>query len=447
MDQIEGIYKLRWLSIMSYIRLGKISATFNLRLGHQGGFDPAEIRKFLINQVYMGKRNAFKITMSPGLLLYQPKLQKPGAGVGYVWYFWPSFQNFSYFGKPRLIANYANMLSFISDVDNADLLNFCLTARSNTSTKLLFVTQLEFRTWELLGHPLGNSKIGCGVRIPAHIKNKKSIVALTHNSRGKLHTDNLCLFRCLAMSCVYETKMCNLDAKASLLYRQYYGSEARVRGYEGVEMKDLHLIERYFKVDINVFSIEIHESITGDLIERAYIIRESTSVQGRTLNINLFKKHFSLIKDLSGYSKSFMCKKCKKAFTTAWNLKSHTQSIGNCQGVKHKFPGGVYKNKPSIFELLECCGIHIPMNTPKFYPYLICFDLESFLSKKNLPGDTQCVGYENHHEICSCGIISNVPGFLKGRVFIANRDCSSDDVGIRSLRYMIKISNKADRYE
>ena len=49
--------------------------------------------------------------------------------------------------------------------------------------------------------------------------------------------------------------------------------------------------------------------------------------------------------------------------------------------VKETFPGGVYRNPPTLFERLEEIGIRLPPED-RHYPFFACFDFEAFFLKK-----------------------------------------------------------------
>ena len=126
------------------------------------------------------------------------------------------------------------------------------------------------------------------------------------------------------------------------------------------------------------------------------------------------------------------------------NLKRHLRS--DCTVVKHIYPGGVYISPSNIFEKLIGCGVDIPDDVPRFYKYFIVFDLESFQALNNLPPNSEHVIYQTHHQLCSGGIISNVPGYENARVFIVGKDLDSKGVADEILSYMLEISAAAYRY-
>ena len=54
------------------------------------------------------------------------------------------------------------------------------------------------------------------------------------------------------------------------------------------------------------------------------------------------------------------------------------QNQSNCDGtVKYVFPGGVYKNKLSVFEELEKMGVRV-REEDKYEKWFVCFDFEAY---------------------------------------------------------------------
>ena len=111
----------------------------------------------------------------------------------------------------------------------------------------------------------------------------------------------------------------------------------------------------------------------------ATLLRHSHRHYESTLYLNLHEKHFSYIKDLPRYSKSFRCSRCGKYWKGANKLRRHEAT---CDGkVQLKYPGGVYHVPNTIFEELEDEGIIVPKEA-RCFPYRATFDFECYFDKK-----------------------------------------------------------------
>ena len=75
------------------------------------------------------------------------------------------------------------------------------------------------------------------------------------------------------------------------------------------------------------------------------------------------------------YSKQFICNRCGKLSTRMLDSKRHETK---CDGtVDYAYPGGVYKNKLSVFEELEEMGVRV-QEEDKYEKWFACFDFEAY---------------------------------------------------------------------
>ena len=75
------------------------------------------------------------------------------------------------------------------------------------------------------------------------------------------------------------------------------------------------------------------------------------------------------------YSKQYICNRCDKVST---KMSHHLRHQSRCDGtVKYVFPGGVYKNKLSVFDELEEMGVHV-CEADKYEKWFACFDFEAY---------------------------------------------------------------------
>ena len=118
---------------------------------------------------------------------------------------------------------------------------------------------------------------------------------------------------------------------------------------------------------------EFRPDIAATLIRRSHHHYEST------LFLNLNGKHFSYIKGLAHYSKSFQCSRCGKYWKRASNLRQHEKT---CDGkVQLKYPGRAYHVLKMIFEELEDEGIIVPEEA-HYFLYCATFDFECYFDKE-----------------------------------------------------------------
>ena len=91
--------------------------------------------------------------------------------------------------------------------------------------------------------------------------------------------------------------------------------------------------------------------------------------------MNVFQNHLSLITDHKMYSKQYICACCDKLFLEMRNLNKHQTK---CDGtVEYSYPGGMYKNKLSVFEELEKMGV-VVHDEDKYEKWFACYDFEAY---------------------------------------------------------------------
>ena len=79
--------------------------------------------------------------------------------------------------------------------------------------------------------------------------------------------------------------------------------------------------------------------------------------------------------DIKMYCKQYICSRCDKVFVEMRNLNKHQSK---CDGtIKYVFPGGMYKNKLSMFEELEEMGIQV-CEADKYEKWFACFDFKAY---------------------------------------------------------------------
>ena len=201
-----------------------------------------------------------------------------------------------------------------------------------------------------------------------------------------------------------------------------------------------------------MFALEQKDSDDADeLICIAKTIRESAQIFKHTMNCSLYQKHFSYIKSINTYCKSYPCKTCGRIFEKLSSLGRHIKS--DCGSVINNFPGGIYANKATIFELLEGEGLTIDETVPRYFPHWACFDMESFqIPQPTHPTTGQkqeeeaAMMYIARHGVMSASVISNVESYKQPKSFIVSDTLNGHGVVIAMLRHMLEISDKSYRY-
>ena len=241
------------------------------------------------------------------------------------------------------------------------------------------------------------------------------------------------IFRCLAVhrGCYPH----NLERDTQHFYERY--AEVSNHEFEGVSLDQLPELENLFELNIFVYElVEIYDDETEQKSVVAQLIQRSHRRYFNSMYMNLYGKHFSYIKDISLYSKSYCRSMCDKLWKSARALNRHERT---CEAViKHTFPGGAYRVPQTLFHLLEDEGIVVPDDL-RFYTYRVTFDFECYFKHHaQHPRNGEKLTWEADHVPLSVSVCSNVPGYAQPRCFVTTGDTS--DLIKRFLDYLLEIS-------
>ena len=181
------------------------------------------------------------------------------------------------------------------------------------------------------------------------------------------YKDHLCFFCCLAIAKFGETQHnCNLKAKE--LFNQYCKHfQVNPQDFNGVELIDFPQLETFYETQLFVMFLKQDGSA-----ETIYLSQASFPTK---IDLNVFENHLSLTTDMQGYSHQFICNRCDKVSTKMSNHPRH-QSKSDAN-VKYIFPGGVYRNKLSVFEELQEMGVRV-WEEDKYEKWFACYDFEAY---------------------------------------------------------------------
>ena len=145
-----------------------------------------------------------------------------------------------------------------------------------------------------------------------------------------------------------EKPITTVTTKPKKLFQEYCNHfQVKPKTSEGVELNDFPELEKYFEVQL--FAMFLKEDGSAKAL---YLSQTSFTTK---IYMKVYQNHLSLTTDIKMYSKQYICSRCDKVFARMKNLNKHQYK---CDGtVKYAFPGGIYKNKLSVFEELEEMGV------------------------------------------------------------------------------------------
>ena len=410
--EYEDIYVTFRKHIESYWKDYLMSAEINFQLQ---SFTNDDLTK-AFESVYENQTDSFKISISFSYILLNKE-------TGELAFYSASRNNQRLFDDTNLITCDNDFRRVKNCIQNVDLESRVIYP----NTKFVYVktTNVVFFLTKMVGSP-----IGAPVELPIYLKKNKGLISLvkSQNNQKKTYSDNLCLFRCLALFNGF--KVDGLERETKRLFNMFCEKMLiNPVDFCGVYLEDLESISKVFDIGINVYD-QKSENRETELIFR-------TVKQDNILYLNLFGNHFSYISDFSKYSNSYKCVKCEKIFHNNSIYHRHTRT---CDGSTRKiYYNGTFKPSPTIFEELEMHGIKVS-DEKTIFPYRITFDCEAYLTK-DTPQDTQKVEYTYKHNLASISICSNVPDFEEAKCFVSNGN--PDELVKDAVSYMLTISARS----
>jgi len=313
-------------------------------------------------------------------------------------YWHASMGNDRLFESPRLIQSNEDFNSMLDELRNKDYIENATKNRPDTNWSVHLITNISLHIFPILDH-----NIGCPVTLSEQTRRNKSIISASCDSNGKQYKDNLCLFRALAYS---KDQLSTLATSTREYFETYLCEMNKTRSdFNGVALSELQLVERIFECSINVYTL--HYNKIDDCTAR--LLYRSTTNYKHKLNLHLEQLHFSWIKNIRMYTKSYSCSYCTKLVKSAAALRNHTLSC-NTGDATVTYPYGIYEPTKSVFDKLQDVGIVVD-DSRKHYPYFAVFDCEAYLSPDDLPKRTKTMSYENIHKLACISICTNIAGY------------------------------------
>ncbi|KAK3705281.1 hypothetical protein QZH41_008170 [Actinostola sp. cb2023] len=426
---VRNVVREHWRGIRTrQSRRNRIQDWYNFRLE---SYERHVFQQFL-DQILADQSTVFKLNLSFGFVLRNTE-------TGNLQYHHASVNNHRVFEQLFLIGNVRDIEQVVNAIHDLDITEWVKQQRPNSKWIVDVVTNVCFYVSKIRGHPIGRS-----VLLPPFILNNRGVCALDCSDKsGQPYRDQLCFFRCLALHNGCHLKNLERDTKHYFeRYLERFPQEAGI--FQGIKLEELSELEKQYEINIAVYSLEPDNSDENEAedLDRpeiiAHLVQRSHRHFTTTLNLNLYKHHFSYIKSLPRYSKSYRCSRCDKYWKHVGMLHRHERT---CEAkVRYRFPGSTYKTPKTIFDLLEDEGIAIP-ESYRYFPYRATFDFECMLNREECPNDTKKLSWVAKHIPLSASVCSNVPSYYKPQCFVTDGD--SKDLVKHMIDYLVQISQES----
>ena len=400
LDQdVMDLYLRRWSSIRSHHRetTNGLMSSYNFRVPLTGS--QLALQAFT-RSVHRRQAIGYKINASCGFILRHKLTHR-------LRYFHPSVNNFSILVNPRTIQSMDQINTLMDEHLNIESLeDMSLRAHPTSEWVSVAMTNVALRVYHtqapLIGGPGDRDKDNND----GTILNNHSVKLIPRES------DNLCLFRCLALSEDPDLTVIGMRDKARALTQKwmaYTGSMKDIDKFDGVSLDEFPSIEQCFGVGLWLYNAEYrHGKVTAKLLRRPATGDDEAILKVR-LHLTPDQRHVHLITDLNRYAQSFLCSKCSRPFKQEHRRRQHEATCTRSSTYVYK--GGPYYITQNVFKDLSDVGIDVPEDL-RFHKYRATFDYEAYMYKE--PEDTRKqnnpAGYECRHVPMSCSIASNVPG-------------------------------------
>ena len=425
-EMIE-LYQRYWGGIRThYTTERRVQDRYNVRL------ETTNVRSMrgVFLAIMMEQTSRFKVNVSFGFILRHTKNNT-------FRYFHPSQNIGRVLERPRLVGSIRDMNKFIEEVSEKDILEWARQQRPNSKWVVEVVTNMTVYVNKMPRYVQG---VGCvGVELPKYIRTNKGVQGLVRTRQGRLYNDKLCLFRCIAVH-KGDRRLGNVLA----LFRRFVGPTVSEKRFKGVKLSELKQVEDEFKLNIQVYKLEQKRGHRrGEKQVAAKLVRRSLMTYEDTMCLNLYKKHFSYIRDLPKYSDCYSCPKCGKLFPKPSRLQKHEKT---CTGkVRFVFPGGMVSPQKSVFQKLEDYCISVD-ERDRYYPYRATFDIETMCQQEpEGEGEPQSsskkLTWRAKHVLLSVSVCSNVPDYEQPKCLVS--EGSEKSLIDRLMQYLNEISDKA----
>lgn len=411
------IINQKWSAIKTFAIYRKYSIIYNLRVHSNNVI--STVKSSNMKNIFYEQATKFKIQASLGFVLYD--------NTNDLMRYWHASGNQDrLFESPIMIENERDFEKFIEKLNNKDFIENATKVRPNTKYSLHLITNVAIYVY-----PIKDHAIGCPTALPQWLKDNKAIVCADLDSNGREYNNNLCLFRAIAL---FRKQQQNLETVTKLYFQLFLEKTGIPEcDYKGIRLTQLPQIERMLNISITVLSMKENEN--GE--QFAYLVSRSSTKFKEKIYLHLQNDHFSWVKNLNLYTKSYKCEYCSKLLRCLRDLNNHVLSCST--DTKVVYPAGVYLPPKDVFEKLDELGIVVDQPR-RHYPYLAVFDCETYLDTGDLPKCTPTIEWKGMHRLASVSVCSNVPQYTVPVTFL-NEYNNEYEVVKKMMAYLEQISD------
>ena len=257
--ELLDVVRAHWRTIRTRVSRGALQCRYDYRLATLD----TTVLEMPLKKMYQEQTSAFKINLSYGFVLRNKNTGR------YKYYHSSCNCCGRYLNEPSLVTNSEDFDDFLERIRETDVLQWAINQRPDSAWVCELVTNVTFFVNRIVDHSIGCVNM---IPLPVYIKKNKAVMGLETESRySKRYTDNLFLFRCLALHGGCDLR--RLESAVKTLYETYNQDGVPMEQFAGVTMKDLYRVETTFQMNVCVYSLvkpkEEDERPTAELVRRS----------------------------------------------------------------------------------------------------------------------------------------------------------------------------------
>ena len=262
------------------------------------------------------------------------------------------------------MSNKDDMAKLRESLKKTDVIESCTKERSNTKWRFLKLTITIFAAL-LRDIPMRCKDAG----LPESLLKKHTINCLTfEKNTRKPYSDNLCLFRALALHLIGNER---LEEETSKLFSLFLVNNTNPdpSKFQGVCIDDIPSVEDTVAINIFIYDIDfIDGAMVGELARR------SIKKYEKIVQLIRYNSHICYVDNINALFKAFRCPTFDTYFQKTGNLERHL--VRCSERVKHIYPKNVYQLQETLFDKLDSFGKQYT-DDQKLFTNLAVFDFES----------------------------------------------------------------------
>ena len=342
---------------------------------------------------------AAKVNLAFGFIL------KNIEGRGFRFFY--AHENNTLLDRSKLVSSHDDLAKLKDFLNKTDVTESFSRERLNTKWSFYKLTNLTVFAALLIDVPMGCKN----AVLPEPLLRIGTINCLTYEENTRQpYSDNLCLFRALALHMHGNQQ---LEEETSKVFNLFIDKTDGLSAdqFQGVHMNDILFVEDVLTLNIVLYDIDILDgNIVGELARR------SVQKYENTVRLLRYNNHICFVNNINAVFQSFRCPKCDTFFNRTFNLE---QQLPTCsERVKNIYPRNVYQVRETLFDKLHSFGIEYT-HEQTLFKNLAIFDFESICVQEESFKDTDTTKGIEKHILLSVSISSNL---LKEPILFCNSD-------------------------